>query len=153
MFRARSCSSWTLLGSSLFFDRFHLVSLSFHMNFASLFLLIILMNSIEDGYICRPQICAHIIFFIFLFILFYSILILLDLKNKAHRPTLQAQGRGQPNETPRSLALIQKESPARLSQRMMTGVIGKAHGPQTKLNPFNMENRIIPNNVLFFESN
>ena len=57
------------------------MSFTFHIRFASLFLLPALVNSIKDRHICRPQICVRfsfiIIFYFFIlpyFILFYLLL-------------------------------------------------------------------------------
>ena len=65
----RSCPLQILLGSSLFFDRVHLVSLTFYICFTSLFLLTALANSMEE------KIFVDIKFGLLFFYLFYFILI------------------------------------------------------------------------------
>ena len=58
----------------MFFDRVYLVSLTIHINFSSLFLLTILVKSIEDGHICKPQIWTTLSSFLFYFLFEFSLL-------------------------------------------------------------------------------
>ena len=79
-------------------------------------------------------------------------LCLIGLEKRVHRPTRQAKRSGAPHAISRPLDVSAKRRPGPLGPKGRSRIIRKAHIPQIRLNFANIENRIIPNNILSCQS-